>query len=134
MGFIFGRAFLLGALLGAVGCGGTEPVAQEPEGPGLAVEYQMKRVPISMYMTSWCPVCRRARHWLSQEGYKFAEYDVEADADAAAFMVMMNPYGTVPTFDVDGYVLIGFQPDLLREAIRRAVEDGEASSVVAERQ
>jgi hypothetical protein len=47
-------------------------------------------------------------------------------------MVMMNPRGTVPTFDVDGYVLIGFDADLLREAIRRAVEDG--GSVVAGRE
>ena len=121
---------MLGVVVATHGCGGTEATAREPEGPGLAVEYQMKRVPITMYMTHWCPVCTRARQWMSEEGYTFAEYDVETDSDAAAFMVMMNPRGTVPTFDVDGYVLIGFEPDLLREAIRRAVEDGEA---VAER-
>jgi len=93
--------------------GGAEPVSAE-------LEVQMRSVPVAMYMTHWCPHCRRARAWLKHNGYSFVELDVERDPRAAAILRALNPRGSVPVFDVDGLVVVGFDPSLLFEAIRRA--------------
>jgi mycoredoxin len=77
-------------------------------------------VEVTMYMTSWCPYCRKARRWLNDNGVRFAELDIENDPEAAAQMEALNPLGSVPTFDVDGTIVRGFRPWQLREAIRRA--------------
>jgi glutaredoxin 3 len=118
------RALMVGVLsLSVSGCvsgtaahpGGAEPVSAE-------LEAQMRRVPVAMYMTHWCPHCRRARAWLKDNGYSFVELDVERDPRAAAILQALNPRGSVPVFDVDGLVVIGFDPDMLHEAIRRAAQ------------
>jgi glutaredoxin len=73
-----------------------------------------------MYMTSWCPVCARAREWMTSQGYDFVEYDVETDVRAGRVMRAINPRGTVPMFEIDRMILIGFSPEMLRRAIARA--------------
>ncbi|HHH30840.1 MAG TPA: hypothetical protein ENK57_21190, partial [Polyangiaceae bacterium] len=71
-----------------VGCGGDPNAAWDPPatpasqtaGPGdeggeaappTSMEGAMRQVPVTMYMTTWCPVCRRARGWLQSGGYSF---------------------------------------------------------------
>lgn len=34
---------------------------------------------VVMLSAAWCGVCKRARHWLTQKGVAFTEYDVERD-------------------------------------------------------
>lgn len=34
---------------------------------------------VVMLSAAWCGVCKRARHWLTQKGVAFTEYDVEHD-------------------------------------------------------
>ena len=80
-------------------------------------------MPVAMYMTEWCPVCRHARDWLNEGGYSFVEHDVERDPRAAVFFVAVNPRGSVPTFYVGGEIVIGFDPDQLREAIVSAARE-----------
>lgn len=37
---------------------------------------------VVMYATSWCPYCRKARHYFRDNGIPFTEYDIEKDARA----------------------------------------------------
>jgi glutaredoxin len=97
----------------------TEPAPIEPAPIGV----EMRKVPVAMYMTDWCPYCDRARDWLREGGYSFVEHDVERDERAAAVLIALNPRGSVPMFDVDGRIVIGFEPDVLQAAIRDAVAD-----------
>lgn len=73
---------------------------------------------VTVYMTSWCPVCRQARAWLEAQGEPFVERNVEEDDGAARRFLALNPRGTVPTFVIDGRVYVGFDRLALTEALR----------------
>jgi glutaredoxin len=91
----------------------TEPGEQE-------LRIAMRRVSVTMYSTSWCPVCRRARDWLQRNGISFEERDVEKSEDAHRAQLARNARGGVPTIDVDGTVLVGFSAESLQAALQRA--------------
>ncbi len=80
---------------------------------------EMRRVPIKMYMTRWCPVCTKARVWLKASGYRFTEYDVDADQQARRAQKRLNPAGSVPTLDIEGEVLIGFSASRIERVLRQ---------------
>ncbi|MFK7991928.1 MAG: glutaredoxin family protein [Sandaracinaceae bacterium] len=84
-----------------------------------ATAAQRAQVRVTLYTTAWCPVCTRARAWLHQRGIPFRELDVERRPSAAARHAMLNPARTVPTFDIEGRVLVGFVASDVRTAIDR---------------
>lgn len=118
----------LSAVLVLACTGRPPPPAYGPgEGyAGLSSDYErgpsagMREVSVTMYMTTWCPHCRRAQAWLEAKGYRFEMRDVDRDDEAAAILSAINPRGAVPTFDVGGQVVFGFEPGRLEAAIRRA--------------
>jgi glutaredoxin len=95
-----------------------ESVKRDLDALGLASA--RRNVSITMYSTSWCVVCKRARAYMQQEHIGFTELDVDHDAPALARQLVLNPRGSVPTIAVDDEVLIGFSPGSLEERINRA--------------
>src|SRR5688572_10931265 len=97
------RAFLL-VSIGLVACAAPPPPAPSPrpapaaQAPRSNMEAAMREVPVTMYMTEWCPYCQRAREWLRKGRYTFVEVDVERDEKAATMLHMLNPRGSVPLF------------------------------------
>jgi mycoredoxin len=60
---------------------------------------------IRMYATKWCGDCRRARLFLEEKKIAYEELDINADPEAAKFVIKANAgKRKVPTFDVDGRV------------------------------
>jgi glutaredoxin 3 len=53
-------------------------------------------VPVTMYTTSWCPYCDRARRLLASKGVSFEEFDVEAAPQKRAEMHSRSGRRTVP--------------------------------------
>lgn len=104
----------------AIGWIATTGCSPAPPPPSRA---ETQAVPVAMYMTEWCPVCRQARSWLDERGYNFVEHDIERDPRAAVYFVAVNPRGSVPTFEIDGRILIGFDPDQLSAAISEAAAE-----------
>lgn len=45
---------------------------------------------LTLYTTSWCPFCRRLTAQLDDRGIGYTEIDVDADAEAAAFVESVN--------------------------------------------
>ncbi len=45
---------------------------------------------LTLYTTTWCPFCSRLRAQLDQEEIAYTEIDVDADAEAAAFVESVN--------------------------------------------
>lgn len=82
----------------------------------------LKQVSIKVYATSWCPVCQKARAWLSANHIPYTEYDVDHNAAARRAQLALNPRGGVPTIDVDGQVLVGFGERNMSDLIQRAVD------------
>jgi glutaredoxin len=68
----------------------------------------MQRVPVTLYTTTWCKHCERARAFMRANSIRFVEHDVEASLSAKEAQKRLNPAGGVPTIDIDGQVLVGF--------------------------
>jgi glutaredoxin 3 len=82
-----------------------------------------RSVAVTMYAASWCPSCRRARRYLLEKGISFVERDVANDGSAQQRLRQLNPRGGIPTFEIDGQILIGFSPAGLQSAIDRAARE-----------
>lgn len=88
-------------------------------------ETQKKRLDITMYSTSWCGYCKKARRWLTANGIPFVEKDVEKDAAAGAeFRALTGGRGGVPVITVGETVIRGFAERQLEAAIERAAKGG----------
>jgi len=75
--------------------------------PAVAGEATGPRV--TVYCTSWCPDCRRARAWLSDHGIDFEEVDVEKVPEAAEKIKAWNNGKLVtPTCDIGGTIVVDF--------------------------
>lgn len=81
------------------------------------------RVSITMYSTSWCGVCALARAYLSEHHVHFTERDVEESAVASRHLRTLNPRGSVPTFEIDREVLVGFGEGAFESAVDRAATE-----------
>ncbi len=51
---------------------------------------------VSIYVTDWCPYCRRAKNLLSSKGLTFTEINVEDEAKFRQEMISRSGRRTVP--------------------------------------
>ena len=73
---------------------------------------------IIMYTTSWCPDCRAAKAYLKRKGLTWQEVDIDGDPAAAARVVQLSGgYRTIPTFDIDGTIVVDFDLERLELAL-----------------
>lgn len=73
---------------------------------------------IIMYTTHWCPDCRAAKAYLRSKGLAWEEVDIEQDPEAAAKVVRWSGgYRTVPTFDIEGAIVVDFDRAKLEQAL-----------------
>lgn len=79
---------------------------------------------VTIYTTSWCGVCRKAKAFLSSRGVPFLERDVEKDAgaevelQARAAAAGLMPQG-VPVIDVAGELMMGFDARALEALLEK---------------
>ncbi len=53
---------------------------------------------VTVYVTSWCPFCRRLRSELNRAGVRYDEIDIDRDPQAAGYVENVNRGDrTVPT-------------------------------------
>jgi len=53
---------------------------------------------VTMYSTPWCGYCRRLKSQMDREGIAYTEVDIEADPEAADYVMRVNGGNqTVPT-------------------------------------
>jgi glutaredoxin len=88
----------------------------------LALGAARRNVSITMYSTSWCGVCIKARDYMVSKQISFKEHDVDHDAAAKSRARLLNPRGSVPTIAIDSEILIGFSPESLEARITRAAK------------
>ncbi len=109
--------------LGAVTVGAASPQAPTRETPA---PVSLGDVDVVVYTTSWCPACKQAKSWMNAHGMAYDERDVEASVAYSRELHSLNPRGSIPTFDVEGQVLVGFSDRALvramEQAARRRVE------------
>ena len=66
-----------------------------------------EKPPITMYATTWCGDCKRAKSFFERNGIEYSLVNIEEDEAAAAYVVEVNEgYQSVPTIVFpDGSIL-----------------------------
>jgi glutaredoxin len=69
---------------------------------------------IVMYCTPWCGDCKQAREWLAAHNLAYTEVNIAQNRKAAAQVrAWANGNETTPTFDINGTIVVDFQPEKL---------------------
>jgi glutaredoxin len=100
------------------------PAAVVSHGP-TAEELQAAFVatPIVMYTAPWCSVCARAHAFLSANGLRCVDRDIEADPAARRELKERTGTTSIPTFEIDGELeRPGFNERVIERAVARSVE------------
>ncbi|MBN8610291.1 MAG: glutaredoxin family protein [Deltaproteobacteria bacterium] len=102
-----------------------EPAPEAPTGaPSEPDRYAMqsarRRVSITMYSASWCPTCRSAEAYLREHQIRFTKRDIEDGERNSERLRDLNPAGTIPTFELDERVVVGFGPQSFEAALDEA--------------
>ena len=77
-------------------------------------------IQVVMYMTSWCPYCKKAREFINATGARLTEYDIDKDSKKNEEMMRKSGGNKgVPLIDIEGAIINGYSP----AAIKSAIED-----------
>jgi glutaredoxin len=81
---------------------------------------QNKDIQVVMYMTDWCPYCKKAKEYLKTAGVQVTEFDIEKDKVKKEEMLGKSGGSKlVPLIDVEGIIIRGYAPDDIKEAIEK---------------
>lgn len=72
---------------------------------------------IIVYSTPSCPYCVIAKTFLRERDIAFEDVDVSKDRSGAEEMVQKSGQMGVPVLDIEGQVIVGFQPNLIAELL-----------------
>lgn len=77
-------------------------------------------IKILLYMTDWCPYCRKAREYITSIGAGLIEYNVDKDKDRRKEMLVKSGGAKgVPLIDIEGTIIRGFSPAEIDAAIEK---------------
>ena len=69
---------------------------------------------VIVYVTSWCPACSMTLSYLKKKNIPFVAKDVEKNEQYMKEMVKkVGGYRGVPVLDINGRILLGFNPQVL---------------------
>mgnify|MGYP002624916829 CR=1 FL=1 len=101
----------------------SKPVADQVGPPSdELLEKEKRKIPITMYARDNCRLCDNARIWLKQSGYRLKELDIQRSPTDRVLLESINPSGSVPTFDVDGKVLVGYDRQVIDDVLSEMAE------------
>jgi glutaredoxin len=75
---------------------------------------------VELYVTSWCPYCKKASDFFRSRGIPFTAYDIEKDKSAARRKKRLTKETGVPFAIINGKAIQGFK----RAAYERALRGG----------
>lgn len=79
----------------------------------------MKNHKVIVYSTATCPFCVYAKDYLKNKGVSFEDKNVGVDRSAVQEMITKSGQMGVPVVDIDGEIVVGFQPDVFDELLRK---------------
>lgn len=74
---------------------------------------------ISVYSTPSCSYCTLAKDYFRKNNISFTDYNVATDMDKANEMVKKSGQMGVPVLDINGRILVGFNPAEIERALHR---------------
>ncbi len=72
---------------------------------------------ITMYSTPTCYYCTLAKNHFTKIGVAFEDKNVGVDRVAAQEMIMKSGQMGVPVIDIDGQIVVGFQPEVFEKLL-----------------
>jgi len=103
----------------------AKPVSkQRPAVPEAAVPKSYKAANVEIYMTDWCPYCRKAEAWFRARNVPFVAYDVEKDPAAAQRKAKLSRSRGVPLVMVCGRAIPGFSTKEFEDALDDCPDGG----------
>lgn len=89
------------------------PPAEAP-----AVRQEVAANEVELYVTSWCPYCKKAIDYFQSRGIAATVYDVEKDQEAAKRKQRLDGQGGVPFAVINGVAVRGYAPERYAQALR----------------
>ncbi len=74
---------------------------------------------ISVYSTPTCSYCTLAKDYFRKNKIPFTDYNVASDRAKADEMVRKSGQMGVPVLDINGRILVGFNPAEIERALHR---------------
>jgi glutaredoxin 3 len=72
---------------------------------------------VKIYSTPSCVYCKMAKEYFNKNGVKYVEFNVASDLKARQEMFDASHQMGVPVIDVDGKIVVGFNQEVLEEAL-----------------
>lgn len=72
---------------------------------------------VKVYTTPTCPWCTRAKQFLKDNNVNFENIDVSLNQAAAQEMIKKSGQTSVPVFDIDGQVIVGFDKEKVKSVL-----------------
>ena len=73
---------------------------------------------VIVYTKNDCPWCLKVEDFLKQNNIEFEERNAQANPAYAQEVVQRSGGAAVPVTDIDGTIIIGFNPKRLKETLR----------------
>ncbi|MFW5722716.1 MAG: glutaredoxin family protein [Desulfohalobiaceae bacterium] len=94
----------------------TEPVM---DSSGQTMSLAAKPSSVEIFVTNWCPACKKAENWLRANDIPFTAHNVQKSRQAAQRMAALGGDGRIPFAIINGSKVVGFTPALYRKALNR---------------
>ena len=78
----------------------------------------IKNHKVVVYSTPTCPYCIYAKDYFKQNKIAFEDIDVTKDHAKAQEMISKSGQMGVPVIDIDGNILVGFQPEVFASLLK----------------
>jgi glutaredoxin-like YruB-family protein len=72
---------------------------------------------VKIYTTPTCSWCKKTKEFLKSKKIKYTELDVSEDETAAQEMVKKSGQMGVPVLDIDGKIIVGYDPEAILKAV-----------------
>lgn len=72
---------------------------------------------IIVYSTPTCHYCIMAKNYFTKMGVVYEDKNVGIDRAAAQEMIMKSGQMGVPVIDINGQIIVGFQPEVFEKLI-----------------
>ena len=77
-----------------------------------------KSLSVKVYTTITCPWCVKTKEFLKENGVKYTEVNVGVDEKARNDMFEKSGQFGVPITDVNGTIIVGYDKEALKKALR----------------
>jgi len=80
---------------------------------------QVRKNQVELYVTSWCPYCKKAIQYFQSKGIAYKAYDIEKDKQAAARKQELDSRSGVPFAVINGKRIHGYAPKSYAKALSK---------------